>query len=136
MKSMRMREKLTLAQPKLTACLLVFYSLISVKLRLTFPVVWTRARGAINSYPERPLVVIVSKRTEGISTKIMNHFANDGYKRWDRLCKNQAWVYLDLYFLFTRWDRVWGAVKHNLQTRTEASNALLSIRTGIYSKRR
>lgn len=133
---MRTREKLTWGKPKLTAFPLVFYSLISVDLRLTFPVVWTRARGAIDSCPERPLVVIVSKRTEGISTKIMNHFTNDSYKRWDRLCKNQAWVYLDLYFLFTKWDRVWGAVKHNLQKRTEASNGLLSIRTGVCSKQR
>jgi hypothetical protein len=30
-------------------------------------------------------------------------------------------VYLDLYFLFTKWDRIWGAVKQNLQRRPEVS---------------
>jgi len=86
--------------------------------RLTYLVVWTRAQGAIQSHPERPLIVIISRRSDGISSKITSHYSNDRYKRWDRLARNQAWVYLDLYFLFTKWDRIWGAVKQNLQ-RTE-----------------
>jgi acyl carrier protein phosphodiesterase len=87
--------------------------------QLTVSVVWTRARGAIQSHPDRPLIVIISRRTDGISSKITSHYSNDRYKRWDRIAKNQAWVYLDLYFLFTKWDRIWGAVKQNLQRRTE-----------------
>lgn len=82
-------------------------------------VVWTRAQGAIEAQPERPLIVVIGKRTDDISSKIISHYANDRYKRWDRLTKNQAWVYLDLYFLFTKWDRIWAAVKRNQQRRTE-----------------
>lgn len=89
--------------------------------RLIRSVVWTRAQGAIQSHPERPLIVIISRRTDGISSKITKHYSSDHYKRWDRLSKNQAWVYLDLYFLFTKWDRIWSAVKQNLQRRTEVS---------------
>jgi hypothetical protein len=88
---------------------------------LMHKVVWTRAQGAIEGHPDRSLIVIISWRTDGISSKVINHYSNDRYKRWDRLAKNQAWVYLDLYFLFTKWDRIWGAVKQNLQRRTEVS---------------
>ena len=86
---------------------------------LIISVVWTRAQGAIQGHPDRPLIVIITRRNDGIHSKIANHYSNDRYKRWDRLAKNQAWVYLDLYFLFTKWDRIWGAVKQNLQRRTE-----------------
>jgi hypothetical protein len=93
----------------------------SVKAQCLPLVVWTRAHGAVNDHPDRPLIVIISRRTDTIASKIQAHYSDERYNRWDRISKNQAWVYLDLYFLFTKWDRVWGAVKHNLQKRTEVS---------------
>jgi hypothetical protein len=94
-------------------------------------VVWTRAQGAIESQPDRPVIVVISKRTDKITSKVTSHYSNDRYKRWDRLAKNQAWVYLDLYFLFTKWDRIWAAVKLNQQKRTEARNSPIEL-VGIY----
>lgn len=93
----------------------------SVKAQCLPLVVWTRAHGAVNDHPDRPLIVVISRRTDTIASKIQAHYSDERYNRWDRISKNQAWVYLDLYFLFTKWDRVWGAVKHNLQKRTEVS---------------
>jgi hypothetical protein len=84
-------------------------------------VVWTRAENAIDGQPTQPLIVVISRCKRDISSQITSHYLRDDYKRWDRLNGNHAWVYLDLYFLFTRWDRVWGAVKQNLSIRTEAS---------------
>lgn len=83
------------------------------------PVVWTRAENAIEGQPDQPLIVVISRCKRDISAQITRHYLIDDYKRWDRLNGNHAWVYLDLYFLFTKWDRVWGAVKQNLNSRTE-----------------
>jgi len=41
--------------------------------------------------------------------------------RWERLRANQTWVYLDLYNIFTKWDKVWAEVKTNLKARTTVS---------------
>lgn len=82
-------------------------------------VVWTRAENAIDGQPDQPLIVVISRCKRDISAQITGHYLIDDYKRWDRLNGNHAWVYLDLYFLFTKWDRVWGAVKQNLSLRTE-----------------
>jgi hypothetical protein len=40
------------------------------------------------------------------------------------------WVYLDLCNIFTKWDKIWGAVKNNLNAKVAvSSNALLSHST-------
>jgi hypothetical protein len=70
----------------------------------------------------RPLVIVISATTGNIGSKISSHYLQAHYERWDRLDDNQNWIYLDLYFLFTRWDRIWGAIKQNLSTRIEVSH--------------
>ncbi|RFU34416.1 hypothetical protein B7463_g1904, partial [Scytalidium lignicola] len=82
-------------------------------------VVWTRAQGALRDQPDRPLIVVISRCARTIREDITQHYLQEQYKRWDRLRVNQAWVYLDLYFLFTRWDQIWDSVKYNLNRRTE-----------------
>jgi hypothetical protein len=89
------------------------------KTSLINSVVWTRTENAIEAQPNQPLIVVISRCKRDISSQIVGHYLIDDYKRWDRLNGNHAWVYLDLYFLFTKWDRVWGAVKQNLSIRTE-----------------
>lgn len=88
---------------------------------LTNKVVWTKAENAIEGQPDQPIIVVISRCKRDISAQITGHYLFDDYKRWDRLNGNHAWVYLDLYFLFTKWDRVWGAVKQNLSIRTEVN---------------
>ncbi|KAH8588870.1 hypothetical protein B0O99DRAFT_693028 [Bisporella sp. PMI_857] len=81
-------------------------------------VVWTFKNG-LPTHGYRPLVVVISASTGNISSKISSHYMQTHHERWDRLDDNQTWIYLDLYFLFTRWDRVWGAIKQNLSIRIE-----------------
>ncbi|KAH6707784.1 hypothetical protein BKA61DRAFT_134492 [Leptodontidium sp. MPI-SDFR-AT-0119] len=82
-------------------------------------VVWTSAMNGLSTANTRPLAVVISVSTGNISSKISGHYQQHKYERWNRLSNNQIWIYLDLYFLFTRWDRIWGAMKQNLNARIE-----------------
>ncbi|KAG4438465.1 hypothetical protein IFR05_006033 [Cadophora sp. M221] len=82
-------------------------------------VVWTSAMNGLSTANNRPLAVVISVSTGNISSKISKHYLQQQQERWNRLSNNQIWIYLDLYFLFTRWDRIWGAMKQNLNARIE-----------------
>jgi hypothetical protein len=98
----------------------------SPNLTIIFLVVWTAATSALQGYPRRPLVVVVSGSAGDIVSKIANHYIQVSrravkHERWNRLRANQAWIYLDLCFLFTHWENVWGTVKQNLHVQTQVS---------------
>jgi hypothetical protein len=60
-------------------------------------------------------MILAGKDDNGkIRDKITDHYLTRG-DRWERLSQQPGWVYLDLYYLFTRWDSVLGAVKQNLR---------------------
>ncbi|KAH8819972.1 hypothetical protein F5884DRAFT_849257 [Xylogone sp. PMI_703] len=89
--------------------------------------VWTRAQGALRDQADRPVIVVITRCARTIQEDIIQHYQQEQYKRWDRLRVNQAWVYLDLYFLFTRWDQIWALVKRNLNERIEEIHGRRSV---------
>jgi hypothetical protein len=84
-------------------------------------------RNAIPAQPHRALATVISGSSgEDVISKISGHYIQHSsrttrYDRWERLQNNQAWLYPDLAFLFTHWENVWGAVKTNLNARTQVS---------------
>ena len=102
----------------------VFY--VSPNLTIISLVVWTAATSALQGYPPRPLAVVVSGSAGDIVSKIAHHYIQVSrravkHERWNRLRANQTWIYLDLCFLFTHWENVWGTVKQNLHFQTQVS---------------
>ncbi|KAH9206575.1 hypothetical protein DL95DRAFT_416400 [Leptodontidium sp. 2 PMI_412] len=83
-------------------------------------VVWSLKEGGLGTSCDssRPIVVVISDSTRQIERDIKNHYPDQDHSRWDRLEQNQTWVYLDLYFLFTKWDLVWSEAKSKLDSRT------------------
>jgi hypothetical protein len=69
--------------------------------------------------PKRPLIVIVSQPNTPISGEIVSYYSSADIQRarWNRLARELNWVYLDMYYLFTKWERVLGTVKRNLEAR-------------------
>ncbi|KAH7305144.1 hypothetical protein BKA65DRAFT_578736 [Rhexocercosporidium sp. MPI-PUGE-AT-0058] len=67
--------------------------------------------------PIRPLIIIISAQNAPIADKIARYYVNSDstHERWHRLGGDLNWIYLDTYFLFTKWERVWAAVKGNLK---------------------
>jgi hypothetical protein len=70
------------------------------------------------------LIIIVNGSKKSIRQKIVSYYlkSDPELERWKRLADNLEWIYMDTHFLFTKWDRVWAAVKKNLQDR-------ISVRT-------
>lgn len=99
---------------------------ISLDLTIISLVVWTAATSALQGYPGRPLMVVVSGSAGDIVSKIASHYIQVSrravkHERWNRLRANQTWIYLDLCFLFTHWENVWETVKQNLHFQTQVS---------------
>lgn len=83
-------------------------------------VVWTRENAFGNpDQALRPVVVVISGGGEDVLSKIIKHYRAVPQDRWERLNSNQLWVYLDLNFLFTRWNHVFAIAKRNLMERIE-----------------
>lgn len=70
------------------------------------------------------MVVVISGGGEDVLSKIIKHYRAVPQDRWERLNSNQLWVYLDLNFLFTRWNHVFAIAKRNLMERIEVSKGL------------
>lgn len=89
--------------------------------------VWTSARGALFHHVDRLLIILATKKSENIVSKIAEHYTQTTdrqriYPRWERLAAHQFWVLPDLCELFTNWDNVWEAVKSNLTLNQAVSN--------------
>ncbi len=58
-------------------------------------------------------VVACPSRSCGLFDKIQTHYAGrgNGYRRWKRIAQVPFWLYLDLFTLFTKWNRVWDAAR-------------------------
>jgi hypothetical protein len=65
------------------------------------------------------LIVLVSAPDAPIADKLARYYLDSDiqHERWDRLVGDLNWIYLDTYFLFTKWERVWAAVKKNLKAK-------------------
>jgi hypothetical protein len=83
----------------------------------SFAAIWTRERVYIDESYSRPLLVMIGGRGNKISTKMQRHYSDEENKRWNRLQGELAWIYLDSYFVLTKWDRVWSAIKENMRLR-------------------
>jgi hypothetical protein len=70
-----------------------------------------------------PVIFLVNGADTPISDKIMRYYSSSTHEmsRWDRLAAEPECIYLDMDFLFTKWDRVWEAVKKNVQDRVSVS---------------
>jgi hypothetical protein len=78
----------------------------------------------------QPLIVLVSGPNAPIADRLKRYYfdSDPQHERWDRLAGDLDWIYLDTYFLFTKWERVWAAVKRNLKAKVTVrvfSNAIL-----------
>lgn len=84
--------------------------------------VWTR-EDAIGNPDQalRPVIVVISGGGEDVLSKIKEHYRTMLHDRWERLSSNQLWAYLDLNFLFTRWNHVFAVAKRSLMERIEVS---------------
>jgi hypothetical protein len=70
---------------------------------------------------QRPLIIIAGERDNDTHGKLLSHYSQVGYERWNRLSKNQVWIYHDLHILFTKWDAVYATVKQSLNMRTKVT---------------
>jgi hypothetical protein len=57
-----------------------------------------------------PLIILVSGLDSPLSDEIQQHYltSDPTLSRWNRLAAESGWIYMDMDFLFTRWDIVWG----------------------------
>ncbi|KAF2143213.1 uncharacterized protein K452DRAFT_296990 [Aplosporella prunicola CBS 121167] len=46
--------------------------------------------------------------------RVQELYSSEGSRRWNRLCRENHWVFLDQFFLFTRWSQVLNVVADNL----------------------
>jgi outer membrane phospholipase A len=70
---------------------------------------------------------MISGKGHKISMKMRQHYSDEENRRWNRLQGELAWIYLDSYFVLTKWDRVWSAIKENMRKRDEVS-------TGVFDR--
>jgi hypothetical protein len=82
---------------------------------------WLLKQGAIVDKPTRPVLVLITLNNDSLRLKLQEHYSDRCYKRWSRLEEDMAWIYNDTYFVFTKWDRLWGAVKDNMRHRVMVS---------------
>jgi hypothetical protein len=76
-----------------------------------------------------PLIILVSGLDSPLSDEIQQHYltSDPTLSRWNRLAAESGWIYMDMDFLFTRWDIVWGDVKKNLQERIAVSRKYIHV---------
>ncbi|PMD67498.1 uncharacterized protein K444DRAFT_16989 [Hyaloscypha bicolor E] len=67
----------------------------------------------------QPLIVLVSGPNAPIADRLKRYYfdSDPQHERWDRLAGDLDWIYLDTYFLFTKWEKVWAVVKRNLKAK-------------------
>jgi hypothetical protein len=85
---------------------------------------WYPPMGPENEIPGSfPLIFLVNGSDTPISDKIVRYYSTSAHEisRWDRLAAVPECIYLDMDFLFTKWDKVWEAVKKNVQDRVSVS---------------
>jgi hypothetical protein len=81
-------------------------------------VLWTRKLGRATNLGYRPIVVIIGGSGNSLGAKLQQHYSDVAYKRWYRLQSDLTWSYLDTYFVLTKWDRIWSAIKENMRMRS------------------
>ncbi|KAH0543041.1 hypothetical protein FGG08_002649 [Glutinoglossum americanum] len=75
---------------------------------------WYRLRDGLYSSPDTPIVVIVGGANQSLPQRLNRLYSEQRQRRYDRLTKLPHWIYADLYFEFTRWDKVWEATREHM----------------------
>jgi hypothetical protein len=81
--------------------------------------VLTHITPLLGSGPKRTVIVLVGCPSTHLREKLVQYYQTSDpfHERWSRLENDEIWLHMDLYFLFTKWDRVWAAVKKHLKTK-------------------
>ena len=94
----------------------------NIELLTNWIVIWTKRQ--VDNRPsgdEEGIIVLISNPRTPILEKVKLHYSEENFERWERLEQDLPWIYIDTYFLFTKWDRIWSAVKKNLRQRIGVS---------------
>lgn len=77
---------------------------------------WICPTRGIQDHPARPVAVMIGTQNRDILQQLQLHYFGNNHRRWNRLSALPYWLYLDLFAVLTRWDKVWdvarGIVSH------------------------
>jgi hypothetical protein len=54
---------------------------------------------------------MVGTQIRDILQQLQTHYFGDGHRRWNRLSDLPYWLFLDLFTVLTRWDKVWDVAR-------------------------
>jgi hypothetical protein len=74
-------------------------------------------KDAITSDPTRPVIIIIPESDQVNPEKLLGHYRVNDLRRWKRLNDCVFWGYLDLIYVYTKWDRTWEAVRVNFESK-------------------
>ena len=63
----------------------------------------------------RPIIIVIPESNQVDPEKLLSHYRISDLKRWKRLNDCAFWAYLDIAYVYTKWDRTWEAARVNFE---------------------
>jgi hypothetical protein len=98
------------------------------------PATWICPIQGIQDHPSRPVAVMVGTQNRDILQQLQGHYFGNGRRRWDRLSGLPYWLYLDLFAILTRWDKVWDVARGTVIHREAVCSDLCASQVLYLSK--